>query len=137
MELLYKVVIHSHNNVFVSSAIKSAAALRYELHEQTKSETPIFVFRDMAEAQKYRRSFAITVHGDRYAILEGTSTGAIYLLRDLTPSLLTPRDVSSPQVAQLFWSHKYQSTSYRISVLDVYYGVYDFTPHRIVYPLPG
>lgn len=139
-ETLYKVALHSHGDMFVSSTVRTGAALQYQLRQTTMSETPIFVFRDKERALKYMRSCAMLSprscrDKDQYALLEGTSSQESFSLRALRSELLAPTSILTPNMVKKFWQHDYTGPR-MLPADDSYYGVYDFTPYKVLQTVP-
>lgn len=136
---VYKVVTRTNDpRVFLSSDVRPPIALSYVMQETTKSETPIFVFRELMRAVSYWAVGGGTFAGtdeESWAgdIIVGETSDHPFQIKDVAEIIPYPTFLTSQEQVKAFWREP-EKLSWKQAMCSVYnsYGVYHFTPKRVL-----
>jgi hypothetical protein len=117
--------------IYTSAFVHGSATLKFQVEQQTKSETPIFVYTELKYAM-----FAASVSPE-LVVFKGVTETEPFLIRTKSPMILFATDFLSQQVVNDFWKYSCDLTRV-LNGFDIkpptndMFGVYDFTPLHIV-----
>lgn len=132
--LCFKVVKPRHiGTTFTSSNMRWPNELEYRVGVTTYSHTPIFVFLDEKRAIKFTG-----LPENNLVVLQGYSTVEPFPIAAYTEYILDPILIQSRHAIEHFWTnviHKGYKPGNRFNTQRLpreTYGVYDFTPEKII-----
>jgi hypothetical protein len=118
-------VVKEEDGKLTSIYMRGPARFEYTLGEETKSETPIFVYIDLRAAHK------VAQNNMTFRLLRGTSTTRPVLIMQQTRDILDVAYPYSPAMVKNFWKYNKRDIKSGYTTIPVdydAYGVYDFTP---------
>jgi len=116
--------------IYTSAFVRGSAALTFQVEQQTKSDTPIFVYQDYHYAM-----FAANVSSD-LVVFKGVTETKPFSIRAKSPTILYVGTPLSQDVVEAFWKgpHDILNAFDARPPTEDMYGVYDFTPlHKLQY----